>query len=215
MERRPDVRQAEAELIAANAEIGVQRANYFPVIGLSGIFGGSSIALSQLAAGGVIWGLGGVANGPLYTGGRLKAQVRSAIAARDAAELNWQKTLTAAFGEVSTALSTHEKLAKATAEETRSVNAYRESVRLSTVRYDSGFASYFEVLDAQLNLFPAETQRVQYELGRKIALVNIYRSLGGGWKFSDTDWQNASPSNPPVPTTPATAAPTTSPTPKP
>jgi outer membrane protein TolC len=99
-------------------------------------------------------------------------------------QLNWQKTLTAAFGEVSTALNGHEKFAEAVREETRSVNAYRESVRLSTIRYNSGFASYFEVLDAQLNLYPAETTRVFLELAHKVSLVSIYRSLGGGWKLS-------------------------------
>jgi len=204
MERRPDVRQAEQLLIAANAEIGVQRANYFPVIGLSGAFGGSSAALSQLAASGITWSLGGVANGPIFTGGRLKAQVRAAYAARDEAELNWQKTLTAAFGEVSTALNTHQKYAESIKEQTRSVNAYREAVRLSTIRYDTGFASYFEVLDAQRLLYPAETTRNVFELTRKVALVDIYRSLGGGWKLADADWSNATtnaaPSSTPAPT---------------
>ncbi len=193
LERRPDVRQAEAEMVAANAEIGVQRANYFPVIVLSGDFGATSETLSQWVASGVTWMLGGVANGPIFTGGRLKAQVRNAIAARDASELNWQKTLTQAFGEVSTALDAHVKFAQSLQEETRSVNAYRESVRLSTVRYDTGFASYFEVLNAELQLFPAENQRVQYELARKVALVKIYKSLGGGWKLGDADWTNVPP----------------------
>ena len=202
MERRPDIRQAEEFLIAANAEIGVQRANYFPVIGLNANIGGSSIALSQLAASGVIWGLGGVASGPIFTGGRLKAQVKAAYAARDEAELNWQKTLTSSFGEVSTALNAHQKFGEAYKEETRSVNAYRESVRLSTIRYDSGFASYFEVLDAQLNLYPAETTRVGLELARKVSLINIYRSLGGGWNLSDANW-----GNPLSGTTPGTTAP--------
>lgn len=202
LERRPDVRQAEEQLIAANAEIGVQRANYFPVIGLSGAFGGASITLEQLVGSGVIWSLGGVANGPLYTGGRLKAQVRAAYAARDQAELAWQQTLTSAFGDVSTALNAHTQFAASLKEETRSVNAYRESVRLSTVRYESGFASYFEILDAQLQLYPAETFRIGYELSRKVALVNIYRSLGGGWKLGDADWANPSASNTaPSPTT--------------
>lgn len=202
--QRPDVRQAEELLIAANAEIGVQRANYFPVIGLSGNFGGSSIALSQLAASGVSWGLGGVANGPIFTGGRLKAQVRAAYAVRDEAELNWQRTLTAAFGEVSDALNAHAKFGEAMKEEARSVKAYRESVRLSTVRYDSGFASYFEVLDAQLNLYPTERTLVDLELARKISLVDIWRSLGGGWKLSDADWNKPTGSGAPA-ATPAAA----------
>jgi multidrug efflux system outer membrane protein len=213
LERRPDVRQAEEQLIAANAEIGVQRANYFPTIGLSGAFGGASITLEQLVGSGVTWSLGGVANGPLYTGGRLKAQVRAAYAARDEAELAWQQTLTSAFGDVSTSLNAHEKFAAAVKQETRSVNAYRESVRLSTIRYDSGFASYFEILDAQLNLYPAETTRVLFELSRKTSLVNIYRSLGGGWKLADADWSNPSntgtaPSLTPTPTAPVGIPPT-------
>jgi outer membrane protein, multidrug efflux system len=207
LERRPDVRQAEQQLIAANAEIGVQRANYFPVIGLSGEFGGASITLEQLVGSGVIWSLGGVANGPLFTGGRLKAQVRAAYAARDQAELAWQQTLTSAFGDVSTFLNAHEKYAASLKEQTRSVKAYRESVRLSTIRYESGFASYFEILDAQLNLYPAENNRVFFELFRKTSLVNIYRSLGGGWNLADADWANPSstgtvPSPTPVPNTP-------------
>lgn len=213
LERRPDVRQAEEQLIAANAEIGVQRANYFPTIGLSGAFGGASITLEQLVGSGVTWGLGGVANGPLYTGGRLKAQVRAAYTVRDQAELAWQQTLTSAFGDVSTSLNAHEKFAAAVKEETRSVNAYRESVRLSTIRYERGFASYFEILDAQLNLYPAETTRVLFELSRKTSLVNIYRSLGGGWKLADTDWSSPSnpgtaPSSTPTPTAPAGMPPT-------
>ena len=207
LERRPDVRQAEEQLIAANAEIGVQRANYFPTIGLSGVFGGASVTLEQLVGSGVIWGLGGVANGPLYTGGRLKAQVRAAYAARDQAELVWQQTLTSAFGEVSTYLNAHEKYAASLKEETRSVTAYRESVRLSTIRYESGFASYFEILYAQTQLYPAETTRVVLELARKTSLVNIYRSLGGGWKLADADWakpagSNPAPGTPVAPTTP-------------
>jgi len=174
----------------------VQRANYFPTIGLSGVFGGASITLEQLVGSGVIWGLGGVANGPLYTGGRLKAQVRAAYAARDQAELLWQQTLTSAFGEVSTYLNAHEKYAASLKEETRSVTAYRESVRLSTIRYESGFASYFEILYEQTQLYPAETTRVVLELARKTSLVNIYRSLGGGWKLADADWANPAGSNP-------------------
>lgn len=205
LERRPDVRQAEAQLIATNAEIGVQKSNYYPVIGLSGAFGGSSITLEQLVGSGVTWGLAGVANGPIYTGGRLKAQVRAAYAAREEAELVWRQTLTSAFGEVSTALNAHQKFAEAAKEETRSVNAYRESVRLSTIRYDSGFASYFEILDAQLQLYPAETFRVVFELERKVSLVNIYRSLGGGWKLADADWANATSGAPSGSTPPAPA----------
>ncbi len=211
LDRRPDVRQAEDNLVAANAEIGVQRANYFPQIGLTGSFGGTSITLEQLVGAGVTWGLGGVVKGPIYTGGRLKAQVRLAYAQRDEAELTWQKTLNQAFADVASSLNAHQKYQEAAVEETRSVDAYRESVRLSTIRYDSGLASYFEILDAQLNLFPVETQRVQFELGRKNALVSVYKALGGGWKLSDANWTNPTLAPPIPPSPPSQEQPTTNP----
>jgi multidrug efflux system outer membrane protein len=118
----------------------------------------------------------------------LKSQYQVALAQRDESEIAYRQSVTQAFGEVSTALSAHTELAESLRQETRSVTAYQESVRLANMRYDNGLSSYFEVLDAQLQLYPAETQRVQYDLGRKVALVNLYKALGGGWKLGDTDW---------------------------
>jgi multidrug efflux system outer membrane protein len=100
--------------------------------------------------------------------------------------------VTQAFGEVSTSLSAHQQLAKAYREQMTSVEAYRESVRLSTIRYDSGLANYLEVIDAQLQLYPAETATVSYDLGRKVGLVNLYRALGGGWNLTDSQWTSTS-----------------------
>lgn len=131
--------------------------------------------------------LQGVA-GPLFTGGRLKNEYRASLASRDQARITFEKEVTQAFGEVSTALSARQQLAKAYQEEQRSVEAYRDSVRLSSIRYDSGLSSYFEIVDAQIELYPAESTMVNYDLGRKLALVDLYRALGGGWNLSDSDW---------------------------
>ena len=85
-------------------------------------------------------------------------------------------------------LSAHQQLAKAYTEQLNSVVAYRESVNLSSIRYDSGLSSYFEIVDAQIQLYPAESSAVNYDLGRKLALVSLYRALGGGWNLSDLQW---------------------------
>jgi multidrug efflux system outer membrane protein len=135
--------------------------------------------------------------GPLFTGGRLKSQYRTAQAQRNQAQLFYEKSVTQAFGEVSTALAAHQKLAQSLREESRSVNAYQDSVRLSNLRYDSGLASYFEVIDAKLNLFPSQTALVAYDLDRKTALVALYKALGGGWKLSDAEWLNKAASSAP------------------
>jgi outer membrane protein, multidrug efflux system len=94
---------------------------------------------------------------------------------------------------VSTSLSAHQLLAKAYHEQIASVEAYRESVRLSTIRYDSGFSSYLDIVDAQIQMYPAEVATVTYDLGRKLALVDVYRALGGGWNLSDSQWTSTSP----------------------
>jgi multidrug efflux system outer membrane protein len=207
MERRPDLRQAEQELVAANAAVGVAKANFFPVISLTGLLGGVSPQLSGLVSSGTQWSLGGGLAGPLFTGGRLKSQYRAAFAQRDQAQSFYEKSVTQAFGEVSTALAAHQKLADALKEQYRSVGAYQDSVRLSTLRYDSGLSSYFEVIDAKLNLFPVQNTAVVYDLGRKVALVNLYKALGGGWKLSDADWTKSAASAPPNGASPNTTNP--------
>jgi len=173
--------------------VGIAKANFFPTISLTGFFGGISPQLSELTGTGKAWSLGGNLAGPLFTAGRLKNEYRAAIAQRDQAKIAFEKAITQAFGEVSTALSAHQELAKAYAEQLNSVEAYRESVRLSSIRYDSGFASYFEIIDAQIQMYPAEQFAIDYDLGRKVALVNLYRALGGGWNLSDAQWMSASP----------------------
>ena len=196
LERRPDLRQAEQELIAANASVGVAKANFFPVLSLTGLLGGVSPQLSGLVSSGTQWTAGAGLAGPLFTAGRLKSQYRAALAQRDQAQLFYEQAVTQAFGEVSSALAAHQNLAQSIKEEGRSVTSYQESVRLSDLRYNSGLASYFEVLDAKLNLFPAQTALVLYDLDRKTALVELYKALGGGWKLSDAEFLNRAASSP-------------------
>jgi outer membrane protein, multidrug efflux system len=192
LERRPDLRESEQNLIAANANVGVAKANFFPTISLTGLLGGVSPQLSELTATGKAWSLAGNLAGPIFTGGRLKNEYRASLAVRDQAKISFEKAVTQAFGEVSTSLSAHQQLAKAYREQVKCVEAYRDSVRLSSVRYDSGLASYFEIVDAQIQLYPAESSSVSYDLGRKLAVVNLYRALGGGWNLNDAQWTSTS-----------------------
>src|ERR1700730_2298593 len=149
LQRRPDLREAEQNLIQANAEVGVAKANFFPTISLTGAFGGASPQLSELTGTGKAWSLAGTLTGPLFTAGRLKNEYRASLAARDEARISFEKGVTQAFCEVSTSLSAHQQLGKAYQQQLNSVASYRESVQLSLVRYISGLSSYFEVVDAQ------------------------------------------------------------------
>lgn len=204
LQRRPDLREAEQNLIAANANVGVAKANFFPTLSLTGIFGGISPQLSELTGSGKAWSLAGNLAGPLFTAGRLKNEYRASLALREQARVSFEKAITQAFGEVSTALSARQQLASAYRRQLSSVEAYRESVRLSYMRYDSGLASYFEIVDAQIQLYPAESSAVTFDLGRKLALVDLYRALGGGWNLSDSQWTVADGTSGGV-QTPATA----------
>jgi outer membrane protein, multidrug efflux system len=203
LERRPDLQRAEEALIAANANVGVAKANFFPTISLTGVLGGVSPQLSELTGAGRAWSLAGNLAGPLFTAGRLKNEYRAALAQRDQAKIAFEKSVTQAFGEVSTSLSAHQELANSYKEQLSSVEAYRESVRLSSIRYDSGLASYLEIIDAEIQMYPAERSVIIYDLGRKEALINLYRALGGGWNLSDSQWISTSgtstPAQPPTP----------------
>ena len=163
------------------------------------MLGGISPQLSELTAGGKAWSLAGNLAGPLFTAGRLKNEYRAALAQRDQATLVFEKTVTQAFGEVSSSLSAHQELAKAYETQLTSVAAYRESVQLSTIRYDSGLANYLEIIDAEIQMYPAELSAVIYDLGRKVALVNLYRALGGSWNLNDSQWLSGTSAAAPSP----------------
>jgi multidrug efflux system outer membrane protein len=179
--RRPDVRAAEQSLIAANANIGVARAAFYPTLSITGLFGGLSPGLQDLFAAGRTWSIGAGLLGPLFAGGGLQAQERVAHALFEQALVSYERAFTRALGEVSSNLVAIEKLAAEETERERSVHATREAVRLATLRYESGLSAYFEVLDALQLLLPAETALVQTRRDRLTAFVSFYRALGGGW----------------------------------
>ena len=180
--RRPDLRQLEQQLVAANANIGASEAAFFPTISLTGMFGGLSPDLRQLLGKGQAWSIAAGLTGPIFQGGRLRSQVDVAKAQFDQARLQYEQGVTNAFGEVSTALFALEKLAAAEQERQRAVNAYKEAVRLSLLRYNSGLSAYFEVITAQENLLSAENGLAQVRHDRLVAMVNFYKALGGGWQ---------------------------------
>jgi multidrug efflux system outer membrane protein len=183
LERRPDVREAEQLVRSANAKIGVAEANFFPRISLTGLFGQVSPELSAFTAGGAnAWSAAANLAGPIFEGGLLAAQYRQARAARDEAVLQYQSVVLNAFHEVSNALTAREQLARERVELERSVKAYEEAVQVANQRYTAGHANYYELLQEQQLLFPAENTLTQTELNQRLAIVQLYRSLGGGWR---------------------------------
>lgn len=182
LERRPDIREAEQQLRSANAEVGVAKADFFPQLNLTGLFGGVSPELSAFTSGGdVAWGIAAGLTGPLFHGGQLRAQYSQARAAREQFALQYQQTVLNAFQEISDALISREKFASARTEQGRAVAAYKVAVKISMDRYRMGSADYYEVLQEQQLLFPAENALVQFQLNQLLAVVQLYRALGGGW----------------------------------
>ena len=189
LERRPDILVAEELLRSANAQIGVATANFFPRIGLTALFGRASSPLDSLSSGeATVWSIAGNLAGPIYQGGALRAQKRQAIAFWDQSKLQYEQTAQLAFQDVSNALVSKMKYEAIRAEQARAVEAYQESVKVSLQRYTAGKASYFEVLDAQLQLYPAENALAFTELNRRTVVVQLYKALGGGWNLKDPDW---------------------------
>jgi len=185
LERRPDIRQAEESLRAANAQVGVAVANFFPRIGLTSLFGKASPELADFTSGTTnLWAVAGNLTGPIFQGGALVAQYRQARAVWEEARLRYEQTVLNALQEVSNALISRQKYQEVQAQQARSVKAYEEAVEVSLQRYVAGKASYYEVLQNQQNLFPAETLLAQTELNRLLAVVQLYKALGGGWTDS-------------------------------
>jgi multidrug efflux system outer membrane protein len=126
--------------------------------------------------------------GPLFQGFALLEQYRAQVAGWEETKAFYKQTVITAFAEVSNVLTAQTKFAEARAERERAVRAYQESVRLSLIRYNSGLAGYFEVLDAQQQLFPAEIALAQVQLNELLTVVTLYRALGGGWQLTDDQW---------------------------
>lgn len=182
LERRPDIMQAEQQLIAANARIGAAKALYFPSISLTGNFGSSSSELDDVFSGPAqTWNFTGSVLGPIFTAGLISGQVAQAEANQQAALLNYQRVIQAAFGDVSNALSSREKLLLQVAAEQRKVQALRDYARLARLQYDGGYSPYSTVLQAEQDLFPAELTLAQTTASSEASLAAIYKAMGGGW----------------------------------
>lgn len=183
LERRPDIRQAEQQLVAANAQIGVARADYFPQISLTGVGGYQSSALTGLFAGPAgLWTFGGSALQPLFQGGRIKNRVRFAEARTQEATLVYQQTVQQAFRDVSDSLIAYRKNQEFRIQQEQLTHSAEEATKLSTMRYKGGATSYLEVLDSDTRYFAAQLLLAQAQLRELQSLVQIYRSLGGGWE---------------------------------
>ena len=183
LERRADVRQIEAQLIAANAQIGVARAAYFPDIALTATSGYQSSALTSLFTGPAgLWNFGTTLAQPIFTAGRLRSNVRLAQAQQQEALLFYQRTIQSAFRDVSDALIAYRKTQEFRAQQQLLVDSAKDATRLSQMRYKGGAASYLEVLTNDTNYFSAELGLVQAQLDELLAFVQLYRSLGGGWE---------------------------------
>jgi outer membrane protein, multidrug efflux system len=187
LERRPDVLQAEEQLVSANARVGVATANFFPKIALTGSYGGASPELESLFHAGRMWSIAAGLAGPLFQGGRLRNEYDAEVALFEQARSQYESVVTQALGEVSTALVAYQNLAAAEKQQARSVGAYQESVELANIRYVAGLSSYVEVLDAEQLLFPEENTLARMQLARLDALVALYRSLGGGWRLESRE----------------------------
>lgn len=189
LERRPDLRQAEHQLRAANAQVGVAAGDFLPKVGLTAVYGGVSTELSALTSGGAnAWSLAAATAGPLFQGGRLRARYGQAQAACEEARLSYQQTALNAFREVADALASRVRLEEARREQADAVLAYQEAVQVAQDRYNAGKANYYEVLEAQQQLFPAENVLTQIQASQRLVLVQLYRVLGGGWSLNEQKW---------------------------
>jgi outer membrane protein, multidrug efflux system len=186
IERRPDIREAEQVLVAANAEIGVAKAQFFPQISLTGSGGGafgrssafSGLMSSQLGT----WSYGAQVSQPIFTGGALRGNLRAAESQHQQALIAYKQAIQRAFGDVSDALIGYQKLHQVRVRQQDTVADLQESVRLSTMRYQGGTTTYLEVLDGQRSLFSAELALAGARGTEYQSLVQLYRSLGGGWQ---------------------------------
>ena len=182
LERRPDILQAEQNLIAANANVGAARALYYPSISLTGALGSVSTAFASLLTGPAsTWLIAGGLAGPIFTFGAIEGQVGSAEAQYRAALAGYQQTVLGAFRETNDALTGSQKRIQEFETQRVRVDALREFARLSKLRFDKGVSGYLEVLVAENELFAAEIASVNLQAARYTQLINVYQAVGGGW----------------------------------
>lgn len=183
LEQRPDIRQAEERLVAANARIGEAKAAFFPRISLTGQFGVESAALSDLFTGPArVWRAGPAMTLPIFTAGRLRGNLRATEAREQQALIQYEQTIQQAFREVEDALVFHRKAREIRAQRELRVTAARRALELANLRYTNGRTGYLDVLDAERQLFAAEIDLASTTRDQLTAVVQIYRALGGGWE---------------------------------
>ena len=183
LDRRPDILVAEQNLVAANAIIGVAKAAYFPRISLTGFLGFQSDALSNLFSGPArIWQFAPQVTQPIFNAGRLRSNVRLATAQQEIALIEYQRVIQTAFREVSDSLIQYQKVREIRAQQELLVATLQERSRLSYVRYQGGIDTLLNALDADRDLFDAELRLAQTRRNELLALVQLYRALGGGWQ---------------------------------
>src|SRR5215471_17463394 len=183
LERRPDIQAAEQLLVAANARIGVAKAAYFPQIVLTGTGGTQSSALTNLFSGpAAAWSFGAQLTQPLFTAGRIRSGMRLSKAQQEEAALAYQQTIQQAFRQVSDSLIAYTKNQETRQQQELLTRSAEQATRLSDVRYRGGATSYLEVLDSDTRYFSAQLNLAQAELNERLALVQVYAALGGGWE---------------------------------
>ena len=183
LERRPDIQSSEQQLIAANARIGVAKAAYFPQITLTATGGYQSSALTDLFTGPAgLWSFGGQLVQPIFTGGKIRSNVRLTEAQQQEAVLVYQQSIQQAFREVSDSLVAYRKNQEFRAQEELLMTSAQDATRLSNIRYQGGVTSYLEVLDSDTRYFDAQLGLAQAQLNERLALVQLYNALGGGWQ---------------------------------
>lgn len=183
LDRRPDIRSAEESLIAANARIDVAKKAYFPRITLTGFLGFESASLTSLFnPSRAVWGFVPQLTQPIFTGGRLKSNVRLSQAQKDLLLVNYERTIQNAFREVSDSLVAYRKTKEVRAQRELLVETLRDRSRLAYLRYNGGVSNYLEALDADRNLFDAELSLAQARRDELLTVVQLYKSLGGGWQ---------------------------------
>ena len=192
LERRPDVRAAEYAAREANAQIGVAIGSFLPRIGLSAIFGGVSERLQSLTTHRAeLWSAGAQLGGPLFQPGTLRGGYVRAKAAWEEAKARYEQAAANAFADASSALTARQKLREVRVQQEIEVRAYREAVDVARERYKAGSASYYELLQVQQLLYPAESAFAQTRRDELVSLVQLYKALGGGWSLTDPAWLEA------------------------
>jgi multidrug efflux system outer membrane protein len=182
LQRRPDILQAEHNLVAANANVGAARALYYPNISITGLLGSVSTDFSELLTSAAsTWFIGADIAGPIFTFGGIEGQVGAAEAQKEQALLGYRQTVLGAFRETNDALTGSEKKARETAEQQKRVEALREFARLSRIRFDRGITGYLDVLIAENELFAAELAAARLLAERNAQVIGVYRAVGGGW----------------------------------